>query len=593
MEHITGIVKKNKFIFSMLVLSFLCWGRLLFLRGIWVDDWAWIWHYFSTGSLSEFIAPLSSLRHPLDGLLFYANFKLLDIIPAQADNIWNIWKFIFFITNPILLYLILRGLMKNRSILPATIAAIYLTSPIVHNLCTVELGRRVYIFAFLVSILLSMLSVRKSGIRITYYISAAILSVISICGIESFFFFELARPALIFYLFNKDRRDSSLKNTGKTVIYCMPFFILGSFILLFNMGVIRPRSGVYADAYTLYHVSLGKYLMIVIKAYAVSIVRLFEFNFHLFFNKSILAKDYIYISFTALLSAILMIFTLFRIDNSKISREDHSDIAMEARSWVIIGAILTILGLFPYMVVRGALSFGIGSKHAILASIGFSIFLASALLWLYHSVHIRKAFYYILFAGVIFLGVFNCNVAVKAYSDDWQQQKAFWAGFVKKVPEIKKNTYLIVDMPRNEHMFLGEWRGTFEFSAPLNLIYAASRSKDDVNSHFADTFEDAMNAGSEQSYVNIRDKAEIEFESYKGIQKLYPRNLIMASYHDGRLYLNDEIENSGLGAEACDAAAHASKDQIIYGNRAASHPLRRIMGFEDKDFQPIKQVMNK
>ena len=590
MDKAISLSKRSKFFLLMLGLAFLCWGRLLFLKGIWWDDWAWVWHYFDSNSLSDFLIPFKSLRHPLDGFLFFLNFKLLDIIPGQATTIWSIWKFVIFVLNPLLVYFIVKALTDDRSILPETIALAYLVSPIVNNLCTVELGRRLYMFFFLLSILFSIRSVSKSGIKIPYYLSALFFSAISIFGLESFIFFELARPALILYLLNKKRGGNYLKNARQTALYWAPFFIMGALILFYNMGFMQPRSGIYAHAYDLQGMSIGKYVIRVIKRYIISVLYLLTNSLYLFINQNIsirnvyffvdhciFVKKYIFIAGSAFLSALFTIFALIRIDKPEIGPRKAFSVSGEARAWAMIGAILTILGLFPYMVVREALAFGLVSRHALLSSLGCSIFLPSVLLWLYYSGRIRKAFYCALFGGIIFFGVFNCNAAVKAYDDDWQQQRSFWSRFAKRVPEIKDNIYLIVIMPRNERLFFGGWRGSYEFSAPLNMIYATSRDKDEVNRHFAEDLDSALNPDWEGSYASNKNKVACHFESYKGTQKLYPQNLIVASYSNGRLYMNNEIIKAGMKSDIRDVVAHSSPEQIVYKTRGLSHPLRSIV----------------
>ena len=68
----------------ILLFSLVCWGRLLFLNGIWWDDWAWIWHYFESSGLSDFLLPYKNMGHQLSGYLGFARFKLLDLTPTMA-----------------------------------------------------------------------------------------------------------------------------------------------------------------------------------------------------------------------------------------------------------------------------------------------------------------------------------------------------------------------------------------------------------------------------------------------------------------------------------------------------------------------------
>jgi hypothetical protein len=139
------MLKRNKFHLTLIALAFLCWGRLLSLRGIWWDDWSWVWHYFDSKNLSEFFYPIFSLTRPLDGFFLLLNFKLFETVPQDATNIWNIWKFIIFLINPILLYRIAKRTLHPESLLPEIIAIVYLVSPLVNIISLTEGIRRLYL----------------------------------------------------------------------------------------------------------------------------------------------------------------------------------------------------------------------------------------------------------------------------------------------------------------------------------------------------------------------------------------------------------------------------------------------------------------
>ncbi|MBF0474146.1 MAG: hypothetical protein HQK93_10535, partial [Nitrospirae bacterium] len=166
----------NKTILYLIFLAFVCWGRLLYLEGFWGDDWGWVWHYFASDSYSEFIYPYQSLGHSFEGNIMYLFFSLFKYFKADTTLIFNIIRFIFFTLNGILIYSIFKNLMRTKTILSEIIGAVYMVSPLVNMLWTVQIARTIFLFAFLLSILLTIKCFKQERINYFYYISSIILS---------------------------------------------------------------------------------------------------------------------------------------------------------------------------------------------------------------------------------------------------------------------------------------------------------------------------------------------------------------------------------------------------------------------------------
>jgi len=45
----------------IIMVSLLTRGMMIFMEGIWWDDWAWVWHYLCTSDFNEFMYPIISL----------------------------------------------------------------------------------------------------------------------------------------------------------------------------------------------------------------------------------------------------------------------------------------------------------------------------------------------------------------------------------------------------------------------------------------------------------------------------------------------------------------------------------------------------
>jgi len=561
-------------------LALLCWGRVFTLKGLWVEDWVWVWHYFSSENLSEFMVPFKSLCHELGGCLFYFNFKLLDLFPGQAMKIWSVFKFLIFIINPLVLCYILKNTLNNKSILPKAIAIIYLVSPVINNLCTMEFVRRLYLCAFLLSILFSVRAASQGKLKMHYYLSAILFSLFSVLGMESYIFFEVCRPIIIFYIFFRRLECGFRAKAGKAILHWIPFVIIGTCVLVRSTGLLIPRSGIYADVYNVEF----KNIFQIICQYINSIRYLFVDNVsHFVRNLSFIETEF-FLMLMALIAALFAILVI--LSRKKPIEDDLNDhvLSNETLLVTVFGAFLIIVGLFPYIMVRGFPEFGIPSRHALEASVGVAIFTPSFLLTLYYKGFIKKQFYYFLLGGIVFLSVFQCNDAIKAYNNDWQQQRSFWWQFIWRVPDLKDNTYLLVDIPREESEYFTVWRGLGEFACPLNLLYAKSRNKEDINNHFAQSFDYSAFYRFEKQlyYLNSMDEQRVDYECYKGTIQYYPQNLMVASYHKGYLYLNHEVNNSNSSqtVNIDPLKTKLSEDQIIYKNNDKTFPFRWIIGPE-------------
>lgn len=569
-----SLSENNKNILKILFLSFLCWGGLFFLKGIWWDDWAWVWHYFSSNSLSEFMQPFISLRHEIHGYILFLNFELFETFYGNATNLWNLFKFILFVSNSLFIYFIAKSILQTRTPLPEMIATVYLVSPIVNNLALVTLPYHLYLFFFLASIYFSIKSVSGQEIKIGFYLLAILFALASMVSLESFVFFDVARPVLIFYILLNRGKYKPSKALWFAVLYWIPFLLIGIFALV-RVTILYPQSGMYASAYALKPLSV-QYLLQIGYRFIVSLDYLFIKAYY-FIAKAAFAKKDLF-AFILPFAASVYSFVFLNTWRERYIANERKGIG-ELRIVIFFGIFLIIAGLFPYMLIRDALTFGLASRHGLLANVGLSVFMPAALLLLYYKKVFNKISLHIAFGSIVFFGTLGCNDLVMAYNNDWQQQCLFWDKFMRRVPDIKDGTFLLVDMPRNEKQYFGWWRGEYEFGGPLNLIYAKSRDKNQTDNHFAQTAESAFNPDDECYFLKNQDKVQVEFLSFKGPKRFYPRNLLVALYCDGNFYLNEEAYETGFAGKshAEFLLGKASADVIIDETKNVDFPLRWII----------------
>jgi len=577
-----GFLGKNKTAVLIISLAFLSWGSIIALRGIWWDDWAWVWHYFNSHSVKEFMLPFQSLRHEIVGYVLLANFKLFEICHENATWLWNIFKFALFTVNPLLLYFIARDVLHTKTLLPEAIAVAYLVSPLINNLALGMVPYHLFVSLFFISILLTVKSISSTRFKLPYYLLAISFAAVSMAGLESIVFFDILRAAIVFYILNKNEAPF-LKAIKGTVLYWLPFLFVGALVLT-RVIILQPQAGIYGGVYSLKPLTAG-YLFKIAHQYGSATHYLFFKAYCTVIKIAFAKRGYIIMLISAIMTFYVFHF-IIKIGQRTRMKSGNLCLVKEAGALSILGLILMAAGFFPYAMVRDGIGFGVGSRHALLTNIGFCVFMPSILLFAYFNENISKGFYYALMGGFIFLGILQAHTIVKAYGNDWRQQRSFWWQFARRIPDLRDKTYLLINMPREEKAYLDGFRGSYEFAAPLNLIYAKSRDKSETDKHFADSVEEASKPAYEGSYLNNTDGGmEAQCPSFKGIKKFYPKNLIVAAYSGGHVYINEEIAKSDLQNQFNMKALvkNTAPGQIIYDKRSTDFPLRWIIEPELND----------
>jgi len=340
--------------------------------------------------------------------------------------------------------------------------------------------------------------------------------------------------------------------------------------------LVIQRTGVYADAYNIPNFNLTGYVSYLILGYAKSIMYLFGSYLKNFRDLHYIAGYYPPI-LTALF-ATLFVMLLSRTKRKPDAAEKPDSIIKETKQFAIFGLFLIVIGLFPYIMVYGNYSFGPDSRHGLLAGVGLAVFIASIICLFYYKETTRAIVFPFALCIVFFLGAMQCNIAMKSHEEDWKQQCAFWREFIKRVPDLKDNTFLVIDMPREQEDYFGIWRGAYEISAPLNLFYAKSKAKKELNNHYAEGLEVIKDRQSQLSWQSIKDKEIVEIITFKGKVKVYTKNMIIASFKNGKLSLNKEIAPGLIDKDGgFDAAAFLkmiNPRQILYRSNAANAPLK-------------------
>ena len=547
----------------MIILALACWGRLFYLRGLWGTDWMTVWSYLGTDSYRAFDFQWRSINHSLYGIILYMG--CIAYFKVNTTLIFYIIYFFLFTLNGLLIYFIFRNITRYKTILPEIIGAIYMVSPLVNTLLFCVMPRTIFLSAFLMSVFLTILSVKEDKLNWLYYICSIVLSVFAISGLESFLFIEIFRPVIMYYIISKD--NSFTKKIKSVIIYWSPYILIGFGIILY--AVLSIPVDAYNYSYKPKVMFSLSGLKLICYNYIYSLYYLF-FGISRYMWAAILRGD-ILTYFLSICLAVLTGWILLRTDEKD---NINADILFEIKWIMIFGLLFILAAIFPYAVTRGVLQIGSGSRYALEANVGMAVFISSSIMFLYYKNIITKRLGQVIIAVLVLFGVGICNTVVQNYDDDWQQQRAFWWQFMRRVPDLKKGTLLLVDMDRDIKYVSYDYWHNDELSGALNILYAPSKGKDVLWNYFSDSIiphitEDFIEKRGLDTAIH---KCDYPFQ-------YYPKNLLVASFHDGILSLNGDIDYPNKQININPLVVNSSPDRILIFNKK-QFPFRGIIGAE-------------
>lgn len=563
--------KRNKVLFFIIGLSFLCWGGLILLKGMWVDDWAWVWVYFESKNYNEFIEPFRCLRKVLEGSGWYVIYHLFEIFKGNTSEILNTLRFFIPTTNALLLYAISKNILRTKTILPETIATVYLVSPAVNNFWIASMPYDIEVCFFFLSILFTLRYIREKNLKPLNYILSLLLASCCMIALGSYIPFEILRPTIVLYIILKEQEPKFSKAIKRTALFWAPFLLIG--IAVFIDTKLRPQYGPYAGLYELKPLSLLHVRYYKSLRYFISLYNPFNLIYRL--------EPRAYLAGISFFASCVSCLFLSKFGRDYFTRKEKELplILAEIKSVLFFAIFSFFVGLTPYALTRSSVRLGDLSRFAILANVGFSIFIPAFLLMLYYKRWLNKQVYFILLGCVIFMGVYQCRYAIRDYDIHWREQQAFWSKFIKRVPDIKENTFLVIDFPQKpSDYFTFQTHYTYIYTAQLNFLYARSRDKKELNKYFV---VDATQRFARPEYFDKKEVVGQGF-AFKGPgRKFYPKNLLVASYHGGEVYLNHEINESNISGRSSNMSFLVSKsspERIIGKDKAAKDfPLRWII----------------
>lgn len=574
-------MKKKGFDFFPLIIVFfavLSYSRLLFFRDVFWDDNCWLMAAYSSSTLDQFLDKgFYEIRRVLLGVFLYFFFSLSKST-EHAYLIWHSVNLGIQIVTPIVLYLFLNSLLKERKLLSFFAAFSFVIFPLDITLPYLSaINYRIATMLALISFCLTQRAFAEGGIRWALLVTALVISAISYyVFLEMTIVFEGARLFVIGYIFYK--RGSKGKLLIKdTIKYWFPFFLICIPLVLYKL-IYKPY-GIYSGMYKTDFLFFMNW-----KSHA-DVLRVFLFD-QWKVSLPYLRNLKLWSIILGISAAGSSFFLLEKMTNIPEAGLKYNG-AFKNR-WNPVRTVL-LFGLFflvpPMLFLEFAgleISSGLYSSHLNQLQIGYSMIMGAILYSLYNIFYYSHSRVQVinLFMGILvgFSVLFN-NLNLDTYFKSWERQERFWKVFTDRFPSLPENATFMMDVRDFYFYDATDLDNAYDLEFILNLLYADSKRPEDFRRYKVFPLEEFKPEMADRFRCNQANEERLERATHFGKDALNPCEFIIVYYRDGKLMVNREIKEM---LPNIPYREWLNNDFPALPHKPAAYPLRyKLNGFLD------------
>lgn len=458
---------------SILAAVVLSYALRIHKTGFFLDDWYIIGTYRAFGA-SRFVEYFSGDRP-------YLAYLYQIFMPIFRDSIpgWQIFALVTKYLSALVFWRLLSVALPGRNAFNYAAALLFAVYPgfQFHNFVIMYSQTYLLFAVYLLSYLFMIKAIRLPERAWVYTIPAILCQFIGIVPMEYFYGLELARPVVLFCLFEglttKDRFKSALRAYWPYTVVFLGF----TFFRIVNSSKFGYPIGILSQ---LKDAPQQTILSIFLKAAQT----LFEACINLWYQAGqILLYAFGRETFIlTLLSAVAFLAFFFFI--TKIQKADSRGTG--SGSLIFLGLFLILVAMTPFIAAGFKITLEFPNNRFMLAlSIGASIFSVALLDWALRTQN-QKIF---LMSVLVSLSIGSNFAVTRAYEKVWRAQTDFFRQLVWRAPQIKPNTALLTP----EFPFAQYFSG-FSLTAPLNAIYAPERKGNPLPYYIIQTASDERTA---------------------------------------------------------------------------------------------------
>lgn len=455
----------ERFVASALIalVTLIAFGVLVPQLGFYRDDWYLLATAQSEGAVG--IIRLFQIDRPLIGYFYAAAYGLLHTSPLA----WQLSALTLRLAGNLAFLWLLRLLWPNRR--EETLAVALLFS--IYPGFSVQPNAGVYISdlathaAALISIALTIKALRspRRAVWLSLSAVAGILELLYLGLFESAIGLEVARFAIVWYVFWRRDHAGPKPTTFRALVADLPYLLLAAVFLFWRLFIFQStRRATNLD------VLVGRYSALPVRSALAVItetlkdivettvlawsVPFYQFTSNAGYRDLAVAVIVALVSMACVLFAPRLMASAARAGKSGSRPEDTLHM-------LLIGSIIVVFALLPIDIAGRNVRFADQwDRYTLYASSGVALVLGGAL-------------FRFLGAGprrLVLLALLGASVMVHYFSaawyrDFWQAQRDLWQQVAWRAPGIRSGTMLFVELP------VGGYQEGYEIYGPANMIY--------------------------------------------------------------------------------------------------------------------------
>ena len=448
---------------AFLVVAFIVYGLFAWLQGFYWDDLPISWIRYQLGA--EAMKVYFATSRPVWAMLYQVTTEFIPQVPVY----WQYFAIACRWLSVLLLWTVVLEVWRGRRQMALTVGFLFLLYPALDLHWAAFLSSHFYIVLcfFLLSYLLMLWAFRMPNRFILLTVLALVFSLLNLWMMEYFYFLELIRPFIIFYVFSQTQQGQSFKQIAqRTFRYWLPYliaFLANVFYRTFvftnisykNVLLSNLRSEPVDTLVELVKVVLSDLWLVGVQTWGA----IFRFPSPVTDGRRI---SMLYV-FTVVVIGVLS-FVLLRA-----ARDNNGGSSRFTAYWAIgIGIIAMLLAGVPFWLASLDVNLSFPSnRFAISFMLGACLFLAGVLEFV-------PTRYRVLLATLVIALAAGKQVMVgNEFRKAWEMQKDLFWQMYWRMPGLKPDTLVLMNEGLNYY-------ADNSLGATLNWIYAPDLSGEDI-----------------------------------------------------------------------------------------------------------------
>lgn len=438
------------------------YGLFFWQRGFYWDEEPWTWIYYRLGPAA--LTKTFSTSRPFWGMIYQLTLPVIGPVPGR----WQVLVIIMRWLSALLVWAVLRQVWPKNPHPAVWTSLLFLVYPGLGQNFIALMYTHFYIVldCFLLSLYLSVLAVRIPSRRIPLTIAAVALALVNLLTMEYFYFLELFRIALFWFILDEQGKQRWRRLALLSVPYLLAFFGVSIWRAFFFKNQ-NASYGYTALALIRQNPMAGAWSLVsnISLSFWETVLHAWLFPFQPVAISGLGPRTTAFAFGLAILSVLLIglyFYCFFRFDRFK---EDWigQALILGAFAWLLAGGSFWLVGIQPQLHFsedRFTMPFMLGSSLLVVAAVGL--------------IRARSRVQFAVLALLIGFSIGKQFQANTDYRRDWTTQRDFFWQMSWRIPSLAPDsTILVNDLPVT-------YSSDNSLSGPLNWMYSPVGQMDHI-----------------------------------------------------------------------------------------------------------------